>query len=49
MSPGGANPLTSPSLFTLLPDLTRHPRLSSSVNSSSYSMPWMTPNTHQVT
>jgi hypothetical protein len=49
MSPGGAKPLTSPVKFVLVPASTRQFRFSSSVNSSSCSMPWMTPNTHQVT
>src|SRR5918992_1319746 len=49
MSPGGANPLTSPVSFALAPASTRHARLSSSLKSSSYSTPWTTPNTHQVT
>ena len=43
MSPGGAKPLTSPTWLSLSPI-----RLRSASNSSSCSMPWMTPNTHHV-
>jgi hypothetical protein len=44
MSPGGANPLTSPTWFSLRPT-----RFSSASKSSSCSTPWTTPSTHQVT
>jgi hypothetical protein len=43
MSHGGVNPLTSPVLFAELPASTRHSYPSSSTNSSSYSVPWITP------
>jgi hypothetical protein len=44
MSPGGANPLTSPTWFSLWPT-----RFSSASKRSSCSTPWMTPKAHQVT
>src|SRR5919201_7076466 len=49
MSPGGAKPLTSPVRFGLLPASIRAVPSSESVYRSSYSTPFRTPNTHQVT
>src|SRR6266545_4219206 len=49
MSPGGANPPTSPTRLTLCPAGTRWSPRSLRVNSSSCSIPCTTPNTHQVT
>src|SRR6266508_4487444 len=49
MSPGGANPPTSPTRLTLCPACTRWSPRSLRVNSSSCSTPCTTPNTHQVT